>query len=116
MATYDDAATAAGKGSAGNLYLSAANLVGPLWAGVATGTANYIILTPANPVLSLVTGMTFIFKASANQTGACEIAISGLEAEAIQLKGSALSSGQIDANGLYLVTWTGSVFDLLAVS
>lgn len=113
--SLDDLAYAAGNKTT-NVFLSPVSLIQAVWGGVATGTANAIAVSTAVAPAALTAGMFVIFKASANNSGATTLSVNGLTATAVQIKGSALSGGEIDQHGLYLACYTGTVFDLLQVS
>lgn len=90
---------------------------GMLWGGTAGGTADALTLTLTPAITAYVAGQRFIFKSgAAANTGAATMQINGIATPgAIQLNGSALSAGQIEANRWYevLVSSTGpTVFQL----
>lgn len=85
---------------------------GLIWCGVATGTANALVLTPAPAVITNPAGQLFFFQSSAaGNSGATTVAISGLPVIAVQKNGAALVGGEILANKLY-----GILVDTTAIS
>lgn len=89
---------------------------------VAGGTANAITLTSATgaAVASLVAGLSYEFKASADNTGAATLAVDGLTATSIQKPSGSglttLSAGDIRSGVIYKVTYNGTVFQLVGGS
>lgn len=83
----------------------------------AGGSANAITLTPAQALAGYVTGCSFEFRATADNTGATTIAISGLAAIAINKVSAgvltALAAGDIKNGLTYRITYNGSVFQLI---
>lgn len=76
--------------------------LGVYWCGTATGTANALVLTPATPSTAYTAGAVYYFKSgAAANTGATTVNISTLGNITIQLNGSALSGGEIQANQWY---------------
>lgn len=85
------------------------------WHIVAGGTANAITATLAGSP-TLVAGDSVSFKATANNSGATTLALTGATpatAVAIQKKGAACSGGEIDNNGMYAVIYDGTVWQLV---
>lgn len=72
-----------------------------VWCGDAGGSANALTLTPTPAIASLQAGQEFSFKATASNTGAATVSISGLSAVAIQKDQSALTSGAIELGKFY---------------
>ncbi len=85
---------------------------------VADGTANAITLTSPTgaAVASYVQGLSFEFKASADNTGATTINVDGLGAITVQKPSGSgltgLSSGDLRSGVIYGVTYNGTVFQL----
>lgn len=89
------------------------NSIGIAWCGTATGTANALVLTPAQAITALVAGIELVFKASASaNTAATTIAVSGLTATAVQTNGDACVGGEIEASKWYRATYDGAAFQL----
>jgi hypothetical protein len=74
--------------------------------GTVGGTADAITLTTASTYQALENGLTLAFKAGSANTGAATINVDSLGAKAIRRIGdSALSAGDIAANGVYLLRY-----------
>ena len=85
------------------------------WAGTAGGTANAITLTPAVPIIAYAVGQRFQFLASAANSGATTVAISGLGAVNVTKAGAtALQANDIGgASVLCDIVYDGTEFQLL---
>lgn len=82
------------------------------WGGTAGGTGNAITIT-LNPVpTGYVAGMHIAFLASAANSGAATINISGLGAKNIFSRGAALAGGELAINDLVTLTYDGTQFQL----
>lgn len=112
--SLDDLAYTAGNKTT-NVMLSPVTLIQALWAGVATGT-NTLVASCATAPAALTAGMVVFFKNTTNNSGATTFNLNSLGAVAVQIKGSALSGGEIDANGVYCLVYDGTVWNLLQVS
>jgi len=77
------------------------------------GTGNAITLTPVPAIAAYVVGQKFSFIASAGNTGATTVAISGLAAKNITKNGaSALGSGDISSGELVEIIYDGTQFQM----
>lgn len=72
------------------------------WCGTAGGTANAITLTPTPAITSYVAGQEFIFVASATNTTAATLAISGLSALSLTMGSAVLPVGGIISGNTYV--------------
>ncbi len=84
----------------------------PIWAGTAGGTANAITLTTVPAISAYAAGQEFIFIASATNTAATTINVSGVGAVAWK-KGTAstdLAAGDVQSGALQRVVYDGTVF------
>lgn len=111
--------TGVGNASARTDYAAAGQVTdGALvYAGVAGGTADALTVTLTPAVTALVTGMQFLFKASANSnTAAATMAINGLSTVAIEKNDSALSGGDIAANKWYMGVYDGTALQITRLS
>ena len=90
------------------------------WAGSAGGTADALTLTPTPALAAYVAGDPFAFLATATNTGAATVAVSGLAAKSVRnLAGVALVAGEITSGRLYVMRYDGTNFrlhDILALS
>lgn len=81
------------------------------WYGTAGGTANALTLTPATALTGYSTGIRIAFIASATNTTAATLNISGLGVKSIKTQlGVALSAGYITSGRVYTVTYNGTDF------
>jgi microcystin-dependent protein len=87
-----------------------------LWAGAAGGSANAITLTVSPVIPNYVTGQHFRFQASATNTGATTVSISGLTTKNITLNGNSLVAGDIVSGGIYDILFDGTNEVLRAIS
>lgn len=88
----------------------------PTNCGTATGIANAIMLTPAQPVASLTKGLLVNFTAVDDNTGATTITVAGTGDPVIVVIGSALlplSGGEITGGGNHQAYFDGGNFILL---
>lgn len=86
-----------------------------LGGGTVGGTANAITLTPTTALAAYVLGTNYTFEATATNTGAVTVAISGLAATAVN-KGDgtiALEANDIANGSAYYVYYDGTRFRLL---
>lgn len=79
------------------------------WVGTAGGTANALTLTPTLAITSYVAGQTYKFVASANNTTAVTIAISGLSALSTTMGSVALPVGGLISGNMYIATVEASL-------
>lgn len=86
------------------------------WCSTAGGTANAFTLSPSPAITAYAAGQAFVFLAVGTNTSTVTCAVSGLAAKAVQLSGSALSSGEIVSGKLYSVVYDGTQFQLETVS
>lgn len=79
---------------------------------IASGTNSYAVSIPS--VETLIEGVSVKVKFTSENTGACTLNINGFGAKSIQKSnGGALSSGNIKANQIVHLAYTGSSFQLL---
>lgn len=72
------------------------------YGGVATGSANAIVISPAPGIATYEVGQMFSFKAAANNTGAVTVNVNGVGAGAVTWPdGSALVADDIVSGGMY---------------
>jgi hypothetical protein len=82
-----------------------------------TGSANAYLLAPNRTISAVAAGDAFLVKANHANTGAATLNVSSLGAKAIVLpSGAALAGGEIQADGIYLVAYDGTSFQLLGAS
>lgn len=88
------------------------------YCGLATGTANAIILTPAVPVAAYAAGLSLAFIVAITNTGATTVNASGLGAVSIFKEGPtgpvALIGGELVAGNLVSIRHDGTRFQLTA--
>lgn len=110
--------TDVGNASARDQYAAAAQVQDGTftWCGTAGGTANALTLSPYLSIPAYAAGQRFLFTASAANTDAVTVAVSGLSATPIQNAGAALVSGDIVAGRAYSIVYTGSAFQIAAHS
>lgn len=88
------------------------------YCGLATGTANAIVLTPAVPVASYAAGLSLAFIVATTNTGATTVNASGLGAVSIFKEGPtgpiALTGGELVAGNLVSIRHDGTQFQLTA--
>lgn len=84
-----------------------------IWGSTAGGTANAITIAPSPAIAAYAAGQSFEFIASASNTGATTIAVSGLAAKSIKKNVSeALAAGDITTGQMVKVTYDGTNFQL----
>lgn len=83
-------------------------------AGTVGGTANAITLAYSPVVTAYVTGDGYTFFASATNTGAATLNVSGLGAKSIKLGSNSLTGGEIVAGQAVMVFYDGTAFQLLS--
>ena len=95
------------------LGLDAVTIRALTWGGAAGGTANALTLTPATAIGAYAAGQQFLFLASATNTGATTVAVSGLAAKAIVRRdGTALAGAEIVSGSVYQLVYDGTSFRL----
>jgi hypothetical protein len=107
--------TGLGLGTARTDAASLANIQdgSGLYVSVVGGTANAITLTSAPVITAYAAGQTFYFLATAANTGATTVAVSGLAAKNIySIGGAALTGGEI-AIGYAEIVYDGTQFRLI---
>ncbi len=83
------------------------------YGGTVGGTANALTLSPSTAITSYSTGLRFWFVATATNTTASTVAVSGLSAKDIKtLSGAALTAGNITSGRVYTITYDGTRFVL----
>lgn len=78
-----------------------------------TGAANAAVLTLVPALVAYAAGQTFRFKATALNTGAATVNISGLGIKAIEFGGNALRGGEIRANDMVEIMYDGTAFQII---
>lgn len=83
-----------------------------IWGGTAGGSANARTISVTPAITSYATGQTFRFiNGAAANSGAATLAINGLTAiNIVKADGSALAAGDLAANAVIEVVYTGSAF------
>ncbi len=95
-------ATSAAADAAATLYR---------WGGSAGGTGDTLTLTPSPALGAYGNGVRYVFLATATNTGAATINISGLGAKSLKLTdGTALSSGVLASGSMFSATYDGTNF------
>lgn len=97
---------------------SSLNAVGGVYNGHITGVGGTgdAITGTISPARTLAAGDRVSLKAGANNSGATTLALTGATpatAIAIQKKGAACSGGEIDQNGMYMLVYDGTVWQLV---
>lgn len=110
--------TGVGNASARDQYAAAGQVQDSAFieCGDAGGTADALTLTPTPAITAYVRGQRFTGKATATNTGAATVAVSGLAAKAIQLDGSALAAGEITSGKYYSFYYDGTQFQVEQIS
>ena len=86
----------------------------PVTLATVSGTANAIALTPSPAISAYASGQQFIFIATANNTAATTVAVSGLVAKSLTQNGStALVAGNILSGALVTILYDGTRFQLM---
>jgi len=79
-----------------------------------TGTANTIVGTPVPAIAAYAEGRHFLVKVNVTNTGATTVNLNGLgAAPLVNVDGSALAAGTVVADGIYLLTYDGTSFQVL---
>lgn len=115
----DNKLTGLGSGTSAtdSLNLSQAQAEGMIWSGIATGTADALLLTPTPPITAYSAGQRFVFIAGASpNTGATTVNVSGVGTKAIENAGSALTAGNIAADRMYQIIYDGTAFQIAKVA
>ena len=87
------------------------------WCGTAGGTANALVLTPEVDVPEVFTGLSLIFVAASDNTGATTVVASpGLAPEVVQFAGRGLAGREIRAGGIYRLDYVNEAFQLTRLS
>jgi len=97
---------------------SSLNAVGGVYNGHVTGVGGTgdAITGTISPARTLAAGDRVSLKAGADNSGATTLALTGATpatAIAIQKKGAACSGGEIDQNGMYMLVYDGTVWQLV---
>ena len=88
-----------------------------IWTGVATGTANALLLTPTPAITAYAAGQRFVFVASASaNTGAVVVDVNSVGVKAIENAGVALIADDIDANKMYQIIYDGTAFQIMKIA
>lgn len=119
-ATAAAASATAAAGSATSAASSAAQAAASAasvlyqWGGTVGGSANAITLTPTPALPSYTQGQKLAFIATADNTGAVTVNVSGLGVKSVKSSdGDALIAGEILNNHLYLLTYDGTNFRIM---
>ena len=83
------------------------------YGGTSTGSANTQAISCTIAPAAYAAGQVFSFIAGYTNTGATTINVNSLGAKSIYIQGSNISAGQITATRLYVIVYTGSVFELV---
>ena len=84
------------------------------WGGTVGGTANAITLTPSPALTVYTTGQRFVFVATATNTAAATVNISGLGAVALNRKDDTdTQSGDVVSGLAYTIMYDGNTFRLI---
>lgn len=87
------------------------------WCGVATGTADALLLTPAPAITAYAAGQRFVFTASASpNTGAVTVNVNSVGIKAVENAGSALIADDIDADRVYQIIYDGTAFQIMKIA
>jgi len=85
------------------------------WGGSAGGTADALTLTPGRALAAYAAGNAFHFLATADNTTAATVAISGFGAKSIKtMSGAALTAGSIKNGSIYTIVYDGTNFRILS--
>jgi len=88
-----------------------------IWAGVATGSENALLLTPTPAIATYAAGQRFVFVASSlPNTGAAVVNVNSVGVKAIENAGSALIADDIDADRMYQIIYDGTAFQIMKIS
>lgn len=86
----------------------------PFYCGAAAGTANAITLSATPTVVAYAGGLTLVFKAAADNTAAVDVNVDSVgSADVKHSDGSELAAGDIQQDGVYVLIYTGSFFELV---
>lgn len=87
------------------------------WAGVATGTADALLLTPTPAITAYAAGQRFVFVASASpNTGAVTVNVNSVGVKAVENASTALIADDIDANIMYQIIYDGTAFQIMKIA
>lgn len=105
-------------GSSRNEYASLAQIQdnSAVWAGVAGGSENAVLLTVTPAIPAYVAGQSFTYRAKSTNTGNVVVSIGGLPDRNLQINGSSLVAGDHVADQWYRITYDGSGFQLEQIS
>lgn len=88
-----------------------------VWSGVATGTANALLLTPTPAITAYAAGQRFVFLASASpNTGAVVVDVNSVGVKAVENAGAVLIADDIDANLMYQIIYDGTAFQIMKIA
>jgi hypothetical protein len=110
MAGFKFTDLGAGSARTDSINLGQAQDMSIQWAAV-SGTGDAIVLTLTPTISAYVAGMTWKFKATANNTGATTVNAGG-GVIAVQYNGAALVGGEIKTGRTYELTYDGTVAQL----
>lgn len=116
MATYRH--TGVGNASARTDYAAAGQVQDSAFieCGDAGGSADALTLSPSPSISAYVRGQHFRGKATATNTGAATVAISGLAGKALQRNGAALVAGDITIGKYYSFYYDGTNVQVTQIS
>lgn len=87
------------------------------WTGVATGTADALLLTPTPAITAYAAGQRFVFVASASpNTGATTVNVNSVGVKAVENAGAALIADDIDADKMYQIIYDGTAFQIMKIA
>jgi hypothetical protein len=100
------------------VWYASGSTQGATYCGLATGTANAIILTPTIPAVSYSAGLSLAFLVAAKNTGATTVNVSGIGAVNIYKESPtgpiALTGGELVTGNLVTMRFDGTRFQLTA--
>ena len=112
MATKKFTGLGAGSAATDSANLGQVQAQAYIWGASAGGAADALTISPTPAITAYAAGQVFRLVASANNTGAATIAVSGLAAKAIQRNGAALAAADIVSGKIYELIYDGTQFQL----
>ena len=112
MATKKFTGLGAGSAATDSANLGQVQAQAYIWGASAGGSADALTISTSPAITAYAAGQVFRLVASANNTGAATIAVSGLAAKAIQRNGSALAAADIVSGKIYELIYDGTQFQL----
>jgi hypothetical protein len=112
MATKKFTGLGAGSAATDSANLGQVQAQAYIWGASAGGAADALTISTSPAITAYAAGQMFRLVASANNTGAATIAVSGLAAKAIQRNGAALAAADIVSGKIYELLYDGTQFQL----